>query len=78
MSWENIVKKPFIYGDDKLPNEEMKAFLNDVETVLSKHRRSDDAELIDLIDRLEDFLQLSGPSGTNLNLKDRMKRIQGK
>ena len=78
MSWENIVKKPFIYGDDKLPNEKMKAFLDDVETVLSKHRRSDDAELIDLIDRLEDFLQLGGPSGTNLNLKDRMKRIQGK
>jgi len=78
MTWENIVKKPFIYGDDKLPNEEMKAFLNDVETVLSKHRRSDDAELVDLIDRLEDFLQLGGPSGTNLNLKDRMKRIQGK
>ena len=78
MSWENIVKKPFIYGDDKLPNEEMKAFLDDVEAVLSKHRRSDDAELMDLIDRLEDFLQLGGPSGTNLNLKDRMKRIQGK
>tara|TARA_Y100000015_G_scaffold43042_1_gene51952 strand:- start:63 stop:299 length:237 start_codon:yes stop_codon:yes gene_type:complete len=78
MSWENIVKKPFIYGDDKLPNEEMKAFLEEVSRVLSKHRRSDDAELIDLIDRLEDFLQLGGPSGANLNLKDRMKRIQGK
>ncbi|UVF62549.1 hypothetical protein QKV95_gp003 [Poseidoniales virus YSH_150918] len=78
MNWEDIVKKPFIYGEDKLPSEEMKNFLMGIDMIISNHKRTDDKELKDLIERLEDFLQLGGPSGKNLNMKDRIDRISGK
>ena len=78
MTWEDIIKKPFIYGEDKAPSEDMKTFLMGIEMVISQNRRTNDEELKDLIERLEDFLQLGGPSGKNLGLKDRLDRISGK
>lgn len=76
--WEDIIKKPFIYGEDKVPSEDMKTFLMGIEMIIAQNRRTNDEELKDLIERLEDFLQLGGPSGKNLGLEDRLDRISGK
>ena len=78
MNWEDIVKKPFIYGEDKLPSKDMESFLMGIDMIIAQNRRTDDEELKDLIERLEDFLQLGGPSGKNLNMKERIDRISGK
>jgi len=76
--WEDVIKKPFIYGEDKVPSEDMKTFLMGIEMIIAQNRRTNDEELKDLIERLEDFLQLGGPSGKNLGLEDRLDRISGK
>jgi hypothetical protein len=77
MKWEKIIKKPFVYGEDHLPSEEMNKFLLALQDVIWNHN-STDKEVIDLADRLEDFLAVGGSSGRNLSLKDRVKRISGK
>ena len=76
--FRSIVKAPFIYGEDFLPSEEMSKFLMELGDISGKYLRSKDEEVKDLANRLEDFLQVGGPSGRNLGLKDRLKRISGK
>ena len=75
--FRSIVKAPFIYGEDKLPSEEMKQFLMGIQMVIAQNRPTEDEELQNLMERLEDFLQIGGPSGKNLDFKERRKRISG-
>lgn len=72
-----MTKAPFIYGDDFLPSEAMNDFLSDLQKVILKYSNSKDEEVKGLADRLEDFLQLGGPAGKNLDREDRMRRISG-
>ena len=74
---DRIIKAPFVYGDDFLPSEEMNEFLLALQNVIWNHG-SKDKEVIDLANRLEDFLAVGGPAGRNMNLDDRLKRISGK
>jgi hypothetical protein len=74
---DSLLKKPFIYGEDNLPSEEMNEFLLALQNVIWNHG-STDKEVIDLANRLEDFLAVGGPAGRNMNLDDRLKRISGK
>ena len=76
--FRSIVKAPFVYGEDKLPSEEMNKFLMELMDIIPNYLGSEDEEVKDLANRLEDFLQLGGPAGRNLGLKDRLKRISGK